>query len=132
MAFFRFFSAILTNVTQPVAMASLAASGLAGSRYFGTAFEATKAAVGLFFLPFLVVWCPVLLLNPSDPISGIVLLIAVSCPFLAISTALVKHYLTGLNPLTRALTAVSAAGLLGYVFAENYMPPLPGLLSLFF
>jgi TRAP transporter 4TM/12TM fusion protein len=59
--FFILYYACLSAITPPVAAAALAASAIAGSRYFRTAWEATLLSVMLYLLPFLFVYEPVLL-----------------------------------------------------------------------
>jgi len=59
--FFILYYACLSAITPPVAAAALAASAIAGSRYFRTAWEATLLAVMLYLLPFLFIYEPALL-----------------------------------------------------------------------
>ena len=59
--FFILYFACLSAITPPVAAAALAASAMAGSRYFRTAWEATLLAAMLYILPFLFVYQPALL-----------------------------------------------------------------------
>ena len=59
--FFILYYACLSAITPPVAAAALAASAIAGSRYFVTAWEATRIAVMLYVIPFLFVYQPALL-----------------------------------------------------------------------
>jgi len=59
--FFILYFACLSAITPPVAAAALAAASIAGSRYFRTAWEATRLAVMLYVLPFLFVFEPALL-----------------------------------------------------------------------
>ena len=54
--FFILYYACLSAITPPVAAAALAASAIAGSRYFRTAWEATLLSVMLYLLPFLFVY----------------------------------------------------------------------------
>ncbi|TAK81538.1 MAG: TRAP transporter fused permease subunit [Betaproteobacteria bacterium] len=59
--FFILYYACLSAITPPIAAAALAASAIAGSRYFRTAWEATLLAAMLYLLPFLFVYEPALL-----------------------------------------------------------------------
>ena len=59
--FFILYYACLSAITPPVAAAALAASAIAGSRYFATAWEATRIAVMLYVIPFLFIYQPALL-----------------------------------------------------------------------
>jgi TRAP transporter 4TM/12TM fusion protein len=81
--FFILYYACLSAITPPVAAAALAASAIAGSRYFRTAWEATLLAAMLYVLPFLFVYRPALLARdmpgfwPMAALLGEVLVICV-------------------------------------------------------
>ncbi len=49
-----------SNVTPPIALAAYAASGIAGSKPMATSFTAWKYAKGLYFIPLLFVYSPIL------------------------------------------------------------------------
>jgi TRAP transporter 4TM/12TM fusion protein len=49
-----------SNVTPPIALAAYAAAGIAGSKPMATAFTAWKYAKGLYFIPLLFVYSPIL------------------------------------------------------------------------
>jgi TRAP-type uncharacterized transport system fused permease subunit len=74
--FFMLYFACLSAITPPVAAAALAASAIAGSRYFRTAWEATRLAVMLYVLPFLFVFEPALLARDMPGAAGMALLLA--------------------------------------------------------
>ena len=50
-----------SNVTPPIALAAFAGAGIAGARPMGAAFEAVKLAKGLFIVPLMMVYSPLLL-----------------------------------------------------------------------
>lgn len=49
-----------SNVTPPIALAAFAGAGIAGARPMGAAFEAVKLAKGLFIVPLMMVYSPLL------------------------------------------------------------------------
>lgn len=61
---FVLYYAVLGFLTPPVAVGSLIASRLAGAPFLKTGIEATKVALGGFIIPFLFIYCPVLVLQP--------------------------------------------------------------------
>ncbi len=118
---FAFFFAIFSAVTPPVAMAAIVASGIAGSGYVRTSLEGVKAAFAGFVLPYLIIWCPVIILTPWEPLWGITALIAIILGIVAISVVFANHYLTSTSPLERALFATCGIVLFGYAFTQNYL-----------
>lgn len=63
--FFAFYFAIISAVTPPVALGSLAASSLAQANYMRTSWQAFKLSLPNFIIPFLLVYNPVFLLRPG-------------------------------------------------------------------
>ena len=71
--FFAFYFSIVSAVTPPVALGSLAASSIAGANYMRTSWEAFKLSLPNFITPFLIVYNPVFLLRPGSGVGmGIV------------------------------------------------------------
>lgn len=71
--FFVFYFSIISAVTPPVALASMAAATIAGSNYARTGWKALKLSMPNFFLPFMFIFNPVFLLQ-HDATLGIGLL----------------------------------------------------------
>jgi len=55
-----------SNVTPPIALAAFAGAGIAGARPMGAAVEAVKLAKGLFIVPLMMVYSPLLLTAAND------------------------------------------------------------------
>jgi TRAP transporter 4TM/12TM fusion protein len=63
---FCFYYGIISDLTPPVALGSLAGAGIAGGRFWPTAFEATKLAAAAYIVPFFFVYNPILLLGQYE------------------------------------------------------------------
>ena len=82
------------NVTPPVALESFAASGIAGSSPMKTAFTSWKLAKGLYIIPIIMAYHP-LLLNGST--GDVILTIFLStCAIIAFVACLERYFLTHL------------------------------------
>ncbi|MEO0249664.1 MAG: TRAP transporter permease [candidate division WOR-3 bacterium] len=66
---FCFYYGIVSDLTPPVALASLAGAGLAGAKFWPTAINATKLGISAYIAPFFFVYHPLLLLGqvPFEP-----------------------------------------------------------------
>jgi len=122
--FFAFYFAVVSALTPPVALASLAGAGLAGANYFKTSLSAAKLAISGFIIPFLIVFNPALILKPIDWISAVGTFIAVPLSIVALTAALYGCGLTIFTRSERLLASITAALLFGYsVF--RHMEHLP-------
>jgi TRAP transporter 4TM/12TM fusion protein len=110
--FFILYYACLSAITPPVAAAALAASAIAGSRYFRTAWEATLLAAMLYVLPFLFVYEPALLArNMPGFWQMAVLLGEVSLICVLVAGAAQGYLLVRLRIWKRAAVAAAALAL---------------------
>jgi TRAP-type uncharacterized transport system fused permease subunit len=107
--FFILYYACLSAITPPVAAAALAASAIAGSRYFRTAWEATLLAVMLYVLPFLFVYEPALLARNMPGFWQMAALLAeVSLICILVAAAAQGYLLVRLHIWKRAAVAAAA------------------------
>ncbi|MEH7246873.1 TRAP transporter fused permease subunit [Neobacillus niacini] len=114
--FFILYYSILSAVTPPIATAALAASSIANSKYFKTAWEASKLSISLYILPLLFAYNPFLLLkgNPSPWILTL-LIIEIVIGMICISMFTQRYFLTKLNNLEWLMSGVS--GILIFIHA---------------
>ncbi|MGD9829031.1 MAG: TRAP transporter permease, partial [Hyphomicrobiaceae bacterium] len=111
--FFAFYFAVISAVTPPVALASLAGAGIAGASYMRTSISAFKLAIAGFIIPFLVVFNPAVILEPENWVWAVGSAVAIPVGLTALTAAI---YNCGLTPFTRterlmaALTAVMMSG----------------------
>ena len=108
--FYAFLFAVFSGVTPPVAMCALVASNIANANYMKTAVESTKLALAGFILPFGVIFCPWIILQSTDSVTGILGIISFLLATTLLSFGLQGFYLTSLNRMKRAV--LLAAGLL--------------------
>jgi TRAP-type uncharacterized transport system fused permease subunit len=76
--YFVFYSAILSGLTPPIAIAVVVATGISGGNFWGTAIAALKIAVSLFVLPFAFIYNPEIVVggfNLETAFSGLLALL---------------------------------------------------------
>jgi len=126
--FFCFFFAMFSMITPPIAAGVIVASKLAGSRFIPTTLEALKAAMGLFVLPFLIIWNPVLLLLPeTSAILAVTKLIACLLLLVTLEVSIVNCYIRPLKPWERGLFVICAVAIIGYLVTHNALLIIVGL-----
>ncbi|MFC1867417.1 TRAP transporter permease [Thermodesulfobacteriota bacterium] len=118
--FFVFYFACLNFVTPPVAIGSLIASKIASASFFKTAIESVKVALGGFAVPFFIIWCPWLLLQPGSSASAIPAIIAGILGLIALQITLCNCYMSRLDIIQRAISFIAAATLLIYLPVRNH------------
>ena len=112
--FFAFYFAVISAVTPPVALASLAGAGIARASYLGTSWEAFKLAIAGFIIPFLVVYNSAIILEPTSWHWAIGTAIAVPIGMTALTAAIYGCGLVPFGPLERLLAVLTAAMMCGY------------------
>jgi TRAP transporter 4TM/12TM fusion protein len=127
--FFVFFYACFSLVTPPVAPAAVTASALAHGKFFRTGVEATKVSAAAFILPFFMLRCPVLFLQPESLWKGIADLVSIALLLVAAEVATVGYYLVICCNRERLFMGASAGCVAIYLF--NGINSLPvGLVGL--
>ena len=115
---FCFYFGLVADLTPPVALGALTASGIAKSKFTPTAINATKLGVAAYIVPFFFVYNPVLLLG-QVPFSFMVILQALFAilGICGISSGLTGYFFDKLNALERVLLI---AGSVALIFPEIY------------
>jgi len=92
---FVFYSALISAITPPVALASIAAAGIADAEPMKTAFTSVKIGMMLFLLPFAFIYIPSLLIHGHEPQQIlwplINVLLAVGCISCVLHNWMFKH-----------------------------------------
>jgi TRAP transporter 4TM/12TM fusion protein len=107
------------NVTPPVALESFAASGIAGSSPMKTAFTSWKLAKGLYIIPIIMAYHPLLLNGPTPAVIQTVIFSVFS--IIAFVVCLERYFLTPLNWPETILQGASALLLIWADPTFNYI-----------
>jgi TRAP transporter 4TM/12TM fusion protein len=107
------------NVTPPVALESFAASGIAGSSPMKTAFTSWKLAKGLYIIPIIMAYHPLLLNGPTFEVIKTVILSVFS--IIAFVACMERYFLTPMNWPETILQAATALLLIWADPLHNYI-----------
>ena len=107
------------NVTPPVALESFAASGIAGSSPMRTAFTSWKLAKGLYIMPIIMAYHPLLLNGPTwDVVRTVIFSVLAITAFVV---CMERYFLTRLSWPETILQGAAAVALIWNHAAANYM-----------
>lgn len=112
--FFAFYFAVISAVTPPVALASLAGAGIAGGRYLKTSIEAFKLAIAGFIIPFLVIYNPAVIMQADSWVWAVGTAVAVPLGMTALTAAIYNCGLVPFRPVERLLAIATAVMMCGY------------------
>jgi TRAP transporter 4TM/12TM fusion protein len=112
--FFSFYFSILGAVTPPVAMGALAAAAIAKANYFVTGWHAFKLAIAGFILPFIMVYNPILVLQPEPWSRAIGVLVATPVAIIAITSLIYCCGWIRLTGVEYIMSLISATALFMY------------------
>ncbi|WP_448859929.1 TRAP transporter permease [Corynebacterium propinquum] len=115
---FVFYFGLFANITPPVALAGFAAAGLAGDDPMKTSVQAMRLAIAGYFIPFMFVYNPGLLLQDVTWASGALVVGTAIFGVCMLSAAVEGYARTRLPLLVRVLVGIGGLALL-----------LPGLIS---
>jgi TRAP-type uncharacterized transport system fused permease subunit len=107
------------NVTPPVALESFAASGIAGSSPMKTAFTSWKLAKGLYIIPIIMAYHPLLLNGPTPEVIKTVIFSIFS--IIAFVVCMERYFLTHLTWPETILQGASALLLIWASPTYNYI-----------
>ncbi|MGD9081000.1 MAG: TRAP transporter large permease subunit, partial [Desulfobacterales bacterium] len=107
------------NVTPPVALESFAASGIAGSSPMKTAFTSWKLAKGLYIIPIIMAYHPLLLNGPTPEVIKTVIFSIFS--IIAFVVCMERYFLTHLTWAETILYGASALLLIWANPTYNYI-----------
>ena len=102
------------NVTPPVSLASFAAAGVAGANPMQTAFTSWKLAKGLYIIPIIMAYRPLLGMGPHYELfhwEVIFTMLTTTVGLIAFTSALERYFIRPATWLETALFALAAAGL---------------------
>jgi len=102
------------NVTPPVSLASFAAAGVAGANPMQTAFTSWKLAKGLYIIPIIMAYRPLLGMGPDYELlhwEVVFTILTTTVGLIAFTSALERYFIRPATWLETALFTVAAAGL---------------------
>ena len=124
---FCFVFAICSHMTPPVAIGALVASQIAGGNYWGTAWEAVKAAFAKYLLPFFFIYAPVTILRPQlGFVPSLAQVIAILAVILSLQIGVSNYCFTYLRLHERTGFIIASLLCLLFVFSQNYYHFLAG------
>ena len=107
------------NVTPPVALESFAASGIAGSSPMKTAFTSWKLAKGLYIIPIIMAYHPLLL--DGTPNEVLLTIVLSTFAIIAFVVCLERYFLTALSWPETILQGLAAVMLIWADRTFNYI-----------
>jgi TRAP transporter 4TM/12TM fusion protein len=119
--FFAFFFACFSFITPPVAIAALYGSQIAGAGYIRTSVEAAKVGFAGFIIPFMMVLCPLFMLDYSNLLISLLMIIAIILALLCIHVGFVGYFLKDANLIQRVAAFLMAVLALAYVFTSHIL-----------
>lgn len=115
--FFVFYFAIISAVTPPIALASMAASSIAKANFWKTGWESVKMSLSGFILPYLFLFNPVLLWKPVDAVFGVTTILCLILAFMLLGAAIYGYLLCDMSPAERLLFLAGVLPL--FIFCTN-------------
>lgn len=102
---FVFYFGIIADVTPPVCLAAVAASGIAKSEPMRTGVQATRLAIAAFLIPYIFVMSPQMLMINTSPLVLIFDIITAVIGVACVAIALTGYYKTNLSIIEKVLFA---------------------------
>ena len=116
---FPLFYALFSHLTPPVGIGLMVACKMAGSNYTRSAVEAMKAAFPSFFLPFLFVYSPGIMLLGDSALANAAHIIAAVFFFIAIAVLLNRWFACGLGAAELAVMIASFCSIGAYYLGHG-------------
>jgi len=120
--FFAFYFAVLSAITPPVALASVAAAGISGGNPWRTGLHAFALATGGFVIPFFILFNPSLMLLQGGFATISLSILAAAIVFLCLTAIIWGHLLAPIGLVHKVPYAICAI-IFGFfaVYPTNYL-----------
>lgn len=112
---FAFYFGVISSITPPVAVASFAAAGIAGSNINKTSLEAFKIGISGFIIPFIFCFYPSLLLTYGPLLNTLFVLVITTIAMICLTAGLSGWFLRQLNFLESVIIGFLPIFLLFYL-----------------
>ncbi|WP_408010386.1 TRAP transporter permease [Pseudalkalibacillus sp. A8] len=109
---FVFYFGVMSGLTPPVAITAYTTAGIAGSNPSSTALYAIRIALGGFFIPFVFVYNPELLLQGEDPTGILLTLITAGISCVLFAGSVEGYWFGDLTLVKRIVLFASAVALI--------------------
>jgi TRAP-type uncharacterized transport system fused permease subunit len=119
--FFVFFFAVFALITPPVGLCCIVAAPIADANYLRVGFESVKAALIAWFLPFLVIWSPGLILQGHGPFMIGIQVIASMVAVLFLQVIVVGYFMGELSLAKRIPPVLILIALLVFLIMHNFI-----------
>ncbi len=118
---FCFYFSIISAVTPPVGLASLATSGITGGSYWKTSVHGFKLSSIGFVLPYMIIYNPIFSFDMTNPTWTITSLVTITVTIIAISALLYGALHRQLNGIEKGLCTITTLVGSWHIFGGNSM-----------
>jgi TRAP transporter 4TM/12TM fusion protein len=108
---FIFYFAVISAITPPVCVAAFTASAISGAQWLRVALVSLRLALVAYFMPFLFVYNPALLMMDA-PLVIILAIFSATIGAILLSAGLMGYFTTKLHPAIRILFVAGAVGMI--------------------
>lgn len=125
--FFTFYFAIISAITPPVGLASLAASGLSGGNFLQTGLKGFRLAFAGFILPYMIIYNPIFIWDTSNILWFSASFIVIAIAITTLSALMYNTFMTRMDGLDKLFAVgVTIIGFT-YVFVGGSVGTFVGL-----
>jgi TRAP transporter 4TM/12TM fusion protein len=128
---FVFYFGIIADVTPPVCLAAVAASGVAKSEPMRTGINASRLAIAAFLIPFVFVFSPQMLLIDAHFFRVVYIVTTAFVGMILVAAGLTGFYKTHMNPVERLLFAGAGVALVTTHYLSNGIAIVVALATLY-
>ncbi|MFT9497987.1 TRAP transporter permease [Anaerosolibacter sp.] len=100
---FAFYFGIVADVTPPVALAAVAAAGVAKSEPMRTGIQASRLAIAAFIIPFIFVYSPEMLLIDVTVTNMVVMIVTALIGIVCVASALTGYFIENMSVIERGI-----------------------------
>ena len=129
---FVFYFGIIADVTPPVCLAAVAASGVAKSEPMRTGLHASRLAIAAFLIPFVFVFSPQMLLIDAHFFRVVYIVVTAFFGMILVAAGLTGFYKTHMNPIERLLFAGAGVALVTTHYWSNAIAIVVALVTLYY
>jgi len=103
-----------------VAVSALTASVISGASYLQTAIESVKVGFIAWLLPFILIWVPMIILQPQDLFLGLFKLFLCVAMIIILQAAFIGYFIRKINNWERILLVACGLVIIIFLFGGTY------------